>query len=170
MIDEEGKAVDTLGNVAIVEHHDHSRCRVYPQDVGVSITLLSDAAANTFGNWIEIVPITTITFDYEIVGLVVEAADEATTYFVQLGFSIADGSDPTTAQMLGERRFLLPTPIVRATELLNYYSQNCPANAKLWGRLKTASLTADELEVSVVILRHVEITNSVAHLTTWPWS
>ena len=33
-----------------------------------------------------------------------------------------------------------------------------------------ASGNADELEVSVVVIRHVEITNPIAQLTTWPWS
>jgi len=170
VIDGIGRTSDTLYNVSVLEHHEHSRCRVYPQDVGATITLAAAAAANTFGNWMQIVPITTIGFCYEVVGLVIEAADAATTYLVQLGFSTADGSDPTTAQILGERRTLLPSPVNKATELLDYYSQDCPANAKLWGRVKTASVAADELEVSVVIIRHIEITNAIPYLTTWPWA
>jgi len=105
-----------------------------------------------------------------VVGLVIETANAATTYLVQLGFSLVDGTDPVTSQILGERRTLLPTPAVRATELLDYYSQNCPANAKLWGRLKSASGNADQLGVSVVVIRHIEITNPIAKLATWPWS
>ncbi|GAI05331.1 unnamed protein product [marine sediment metagenome] len=164
------EALAILANIAAVEHHEHSRCRVYPQDVGATITLAANAAANTFGNWTEIIPIDTVGFEYEVVGLVIEAANAATTYFIQLGFSTVGGSDPTTAQVLGERRLLLPTPINKATELLDYYSQNSPANSKLWGRVKTASLAADELEVSVVIIRHIEITNPIPYLATWPWA
>jgi len=170
MIDIIGRIRDALGNIAIEEHHEHSRCRVYPQDVGATITLAANAAANTFGSWTEIVPLGTIGFIYEVVGLVIEEANAATTYFVQLGFSTVGGSDPTTAQILGERRTLLPTPVVRATELFAFYSQDCPTNAKLWGRVKTASTNEDELEVSVVLIRHIEITNPIPLLTTWPWT
>lgn len=170
MIDIIGRIRDTLGNLAKREHHEHSRSRVYPQDVGATKTLTANAVANTFGNWAEIIPITTVDFCYELVGLVIEATNAATTYFIQVGFSTAGGSDPTTAQIMGERRLILGTPISKATEILGFWSQNCPANAKLWGRIKTASVNADELEVSVVVIRHIEITNPIAMLTTWPWS
>lgn len=159
-----------LDNIAILEHHIHSRCRVYPQNVGTTITLVADAAANTFGAWTEIVPIDTVDFIYEVVGLVIEALNASTTLLIQLGYSIVDGTEPTTAQIMGERRILLPTPVARATEILRFFSQNCPANAKLWGRMKTASVAADEAEISVVVIRHIEITNPVAKLATWPWS
>lgn len=162
---------DMLDNVAVLHHHRHSRTRVYPQNVGNAITLISDAAANTFGSWTEIIPINTIDFIYEVIGLIIEAVDAASTYFIQLGYSIADGSDPTTAQILGERRNKIVTvPIARASELLHFYSMECPANAKLWGRLKTASTNTDEAEISVIAIRHKEITNPIAHLETWPWS
>lgn len=159
-----------LGNVAILEHRKHSRIRVYPQDIGATITLAANAAANTFGSWTEIIPINTVGFIYDVTGLVIEQVNAVTSYFIQLGFSIVDGTEPTTAQIMGERRIRLVTvPIARATELLAFQSQNIPANSKLWGRLKTASSAADEAEVSVAVVRHVEITNPIAMLTTWPW-
>lgn len=161
---------DLLDNIAVLQHHVHSRVRAYPQDVGASITLAANATANVFGSWTQIVPINTIDFMYMVIGLVIEAVNASTTYFFQLGFSIADGSDPTTAQILGERRLLLPTPVTKATELLAIHAQACPANAKLWGRLKTASSSADEVEISVSVLRHQEITNPIDKLATWPWS
>lgn len=162
---------DLLGNLASVEAEVHSRSRVYPQNVGNTITLAADAAANTFGSWTELVPINTIGFAYHVIGLVIDAVDAATTYFIQLGYSTVDGDDPTTAQIQGERRMKIVTvPIARATEVLQFYSQHLPANSKLWGRLKTASTNADEAEVSVAITRHQEITNPIAALTTWPWT
>ncbi len=170
MIDKEGLLRDTLYNEAVVFHHFHSRTRVYPQDVTATITLTANAAANTFGSWTQIVPINTIDFMYMITGFVMEAVNAATTYFIQLGYSILDGSDPTTAQILGERRILLPTPVNKATEILEIMAAHCPANAKLWGRLKTASTNADTAGISVVVIRHTEITNHLVHLTTWPWS
>jgi len=168
MIDEEGKAVDTLYNESVIHHHEHSRCRVYPQDVQLTAALVA-AGADTWGSWTEIIPIDTVDFCYEVVGLVIEAANAATTYLVQLGFSITD-TDPITSQILGERRALLPTPVGKATELLDYYSQDCPANAKLWGRVKTKAGGSETIEVSVVVIRHISMTNPIAHLATWPWS
>lgn len=162
---------DSLANIAVLQHHIHSRFRVYPQDVGATITLAANAVANTFGSWTQIVPINTIDFKYMVIGLLLEAVDAATTYLVQLGYSIVDGADPTTAQIIGERRIKLVTvPIARATEVLGIAASHCPANAKLWGRLKTASIAADEAEVSVAVIRHIEITNPRDNLATWPWS
>jgi len=165
------KVDDLLTNVAILNHHIHSRTRTYPQDVGATITLAANAAANTFGSWTEIIPIDTVDFMYMVIGIIIEAVDAATTYHFQLGYSITDGDDPTTAQILGERRERLVTvPIARATELLEFIAKHCPANAKLWGRLKTASTNADTAEISVIAIRHLDITNHLPHLTTWPWS
>jgi len=159
-----------LGNVAVLQHHIHSRMRVYPQDVSATIALAPTAVANTFGDWTEAIPINTIDFMYMVIGLVIEVANAATTFLVQMGYSIVDGIEPTTAQILGERRFLLPSPINKATEVLGIHAAHCPANAKLWGRLKTASGTAQGLEISVAIIRHQEVTNPITHLETWPWS
>jgi len=162
---------DLLYNIAVLFHHIHSRIRAYPQDVTSTITLVSNAAANTFGSWTEIIPINIVDFQYMTEGIVIEQVDAATIYFIQIGYSIVDGSDPTTAQILGERRIRLVTvPIARATEILELKASHCPANAKLWGRLKTASTNADEAEISVVVIRHTHITNHIEHLTTWPWS
>jgi len=168
MIDLEGGVIDTLYNDSVIQHHEHSRCRVYPQDVQLTASLVA-AGADAWGNWIEIIPLNTVNFCYEVVGLVIEAANAATTYFVQLGFSIID-TDPSISQILGERRTLLPSPVVKATELLDYYSQDCPANAKLWGRVKSKAGGSETLEVSVVVIRHIEVTNPIAHLATWPWA
>ncbi len=171
MIDEESRLRDLLYNIAVLNLHIHSRTRVYPQNVSTTITLAANAAANTFGSWTEIVPINTIDFMYMVNGVIIEAVDAATTYLIQLGFSIVDGTDPTTAQILGERRIKLVTvPIARATEALSIAAQHCPTNAKLWGRIKSASTNADEAEISVVVIRHLNITNHLDHLTTWPWS
>jgi len=163
-------ASNELYNLSVLEHHIHSRSRAYPQDIEETIILAATATADTFGSWTEIIPIDTVDFIYEVIGVVVEAIDAATTILIQLGYSIVDGSDPTTAQIMGERRLILPTPVSKATEILQLYSQNCPANAKLWGRLKTASGAADEVEISVVVRRHLEITNPQDMLATWPWS
>ena len=160
---------DLEGNVAILEHYNHSRTRVYPQDVRLVVDLVA-AAANVFGDWTEIIPIDIVDFDYEAVGLVIEEAGAATTYLVQLGFSLVALTEPTTAQIAGERRTLLPTPAVRATELLEIKSQDIPAKAKLWGRVKSKAGASETIGISVVVARHMEITNPITKLATWPWS
>lgn len=159
-----------LYNIAIIDHNHHSRVRVYPQNVSNTITLAAASAADTFGSWTQIVPINVIDMLYHVIGLGIEAADAAETYLIQLGFSIVDGTEPTTAQIIGERRVILPTPVAKATELLDMLASSCPANAKLWGRIKSTSAAAtDELEISIGVTRHIEITNPVDLLTTWPW-
>lgn len=163
-------ASNEMYNLAVLYHHIHSRMRVYPQNIGNTITLACTATVNTFGAWTQIIPINTVDFKYMVKGIVIEAVDAATTYLIQLGYSIVDGTDPVTAGILGERRLLLPTPVTKATEILEIAAMHCPANAKLWGRLKSASGAADEVEVSVIITRHKDITNPITMLATWPWS
>lgn len=158
-----------LSNVTAIEHYDHSRWRVYPQDVGSTKTLMADAAANVFGDWAEIIPLNTVPFDCDVIGLILEWVSAATTYHIQLGYSV-DAAEPPTNNEAGERRVKLVTvPISRATELLAIASQNVPANAKLWGRVKTASTNADTCEVSVVLSRHIEVTNPVEKYEAFPW-
>jgi len=90
---------------------------------------------------------------------------------IQLGYSITDGDDPTTAQILGEReKRITDVPIAQATALIDFYCESCPANAKLWGRLKTDGGATDETYITVVILRHVPVRGPIARLATWPWS
>jgi len=161
-------ASNEMYNLAAMEHHGHSRSRVYPQDVRLVADLVA-AAANVFGSWIEIIPINTVDFLYEVIGLVIEEVDAASTYLIELGYSITD-TDPVTTQIIGERRTLLPSPAVRATELLHFLGQDIPANAKLWGRVKSKAGGSETLGISVVVIRHIEITNPMAMLTTWPWS
>ncbi|GAJ06969.1 unnamed protein product, partial [marine sediment metagenome] len=57
-----------IANVAVLEHHEHSRSRVYPQNVGAVATLIAAAEADKYGDWIEIIPEDTVDFKYEVVG------------------------------------------------------------------------------------------------------
>jgi len=162
---------DLLYDTAVIAHKDEARTRVYPRDTRVTQTLICGGAADTFGNWAEVVPIDTIDFTYKVIGVVVEETDAASTYLIQLGYSTDAGTDPTTAQIMGERRIkLLGAPIKMEKEILEILGCHAPANAKLWGRVKSASGAADELEVSVVVTRHIGITNEIEHLATWPWA
>lgn len=162
---------DLLYDTAAIGHHFDSRTRVYPQDVQATITLACAAVANTFGGWTQIVPIDTIGFIYQVIGVVIEETDAASTYLIQLGYSTVDGDDPITAQIMGERRTrLIGAPIKYEKQILDILGCHAPANAKLWGRIKSASGNADELDVSVVITRHIAVTTEMEHLATWPWA
>jgi len=155
-------------DIAAVNFHFHSRYRVYPQNISNTITLAAAAPANTFGAWTQIIPLNTIPFIIMVVGIVVEAADAATAYLIQIGYNTVD-SDPGANMILGERRLRLPTPINQATELLHIDAQSAPANSKIWGRLKSATAVADELEVSIVLTRHIGVSEDIALYPTFPW-
>jgi len=155
-------------DIAVIQHHFHSRDRVYPQDVQLTVPLASVAVADTFGAWVEIIPLNTIPFRFEIEGIVIEAVSAVATYFIQLGYNIIN-ADPGVNMELGERRTYLPTPIVRATELLTLQAQNVPANSRIMGRLKTDTGAIDTADISVVLARHVDVSLEVVHWPAFPW-
>ena len=164
------REVETVArDVGVVDHHIHSRWRVYPQDVTSVPTLTAAAAANTFGPWVQVLPINTVPFDIDLIGLVIEQVSAATTYHVQLGWS-PTAAAPSTNMESGERRVRMTTvPIARATEVLEIAAQKVPANSSIWGRLKTASGIADTADISIVIARHGEVSVEVPVWPAFPW-
>ena len=158
---------DDLG---AIDHHWHSRWRVYPQDVTSSITLAAAAVANTFGDWVLIVPLNTIPFTFEIIGVVVEEADTTlTTYFIQIGYNTIN-AEPGTNMEQGERRFrIAESPIKNANKVLQIRSQDIPANSTVWGRLKTSGGASEEVEVSLVLARHVGVEREAPIYPEFPW-
>ncbi|MBA7593128.1 hypothetical protein ES703_00045 [subsurface metagenome] len=156
-------------DISILDHHLHSRWRVYPQNVGNTALLTADAAADTFGLWAQVVPINTVPFDFDVVGLVLEQVSAPETYFIQMGYS-PTAAAPGANMECGERRVKLVThPIARATELLQIQGQHIHANNSVWGRLKTASLVADTANISVILSRHVQISAEVPMWPAFPW-
>jgi len=156
-------------DVGAVSHYFHSRWRVYPQDVTVTPLLAADAAANTFGAWVQIVPINTIPFGFHVVGLVIEQVSAVGTYHIQIGCSLT-AAPPGANMESGERRFRMVTlPVARATELLEIRGQHVCAGCSVWGRVKTASLVADTANISIVLSRHVEASAEVPEWPAFPW-
>ena len=170
LIDIEASRVAEQDDLGAIEHHWHSRWRVYPQDVTSSITLAAAAVANTFGNWTLIIPLNTIPFDFDIVGIVVEEADTTlTTYFIQLGYNTINAV-PGTNREMGERRFrIAESPIKNASEILQIRSQEISANSTVWGRLKASGGASEEVEVSVVVARHIAVEREVPLWPKFPW-
>ena len=162
---------DLLYNLTALAHHLDARSRVYPQTAGATVTLVSDGVANTFGSWTEIIPFETIPFGYKVLGISIYGVDVASDYFIQLGYSLIALTEPTTAQILGEREMrITDTPISQATALLDFYSGDCPANAKLWARLKTDGGATDEAYITALVTRHIGLKEAIAKLGTWPWA
>ena len=157
-------------DLAAIELHWHSRWRVYPQDVTSSITLAAPAVANTFGDWALIIPLNTVPFDFDIIGMVVEQADTTlTTYFIQIGYNTINAVPGANMEM-GERRFrIAETPVKNANELLPIRSQDIPANSTVWGRLKTSGGASEEVEVSVVLDRHIAVERELPIYPAFPW-
>ena len=165
------KVSATASDIKALGHHIDSRTRIYPQVAGTTITLISDAVADTFGDWTEIVPIDTIDFAYKVVGVNIYGVDAASDYFIQLGHSLADLTEPTDADIMGEREMrITDVPIAQATALIDFHCSGCPANAKLWGRLKTDGGATDEVYITVTVVRHIELRGAFDILATWPWS
>lgn len=157
-----------IRDISVLQHHYHSRWRVYPQDVSSVAHLEAGTPANTFGDWVQIIPIDTIPFTYDVIGVVVDQINASTTYHIQLGYSTT-ADPPGENYETGERRARATTPIARATELLAVHGQDIPANSSFWARLKTASGNADTADISVVLARHVEISDPIPKWDAFPW-
>ncbi len=158
-----------IRDISVLEHEVHSRWRVYPQVVSDVVTLTAGTPADTFGSWVQIIPINTVPFLFDVVGVVVEVVDAETTYHIQLGYSLT-ASPPGANYEAGERRFRIATlPIARGTELLDIRGQDTPANSSVWGRLKTASGATDTANISVVFSRHVQLSAPIPKWPAFPW-
>ena len=162
---------DLLSNEALDYHQSHARTRVYPQAPSLVAQIATAAAADTWGSWTQVVPINTIDFDFTVLKVMVEQSGAAATYIGQLGYSTDDGVDPTTAQIIGEQRFkVISTPLKTYHADLMLLGGHCPSNAKIWGRLKSETVNADTVDISLVITRLRAITNPVTPTATWPWA
>jgi len=162
---------DLLSDTSVLDHKWESRTRVYPQSTIVTPQVTTALAADTFGSWVEIIPIDTVDFDYRLLEVEIEETNRAGVFLLQFGYSTVDGSDPTTAQIVGERRIkMVGTPLKLEQASKNIYGGHIPANAKLWARVKSSTGTVDILDISVILTRCLEVTNPIVQLTTWPWA
>lgn len=157
------------GDIGVLDHHIHSRWRVYPQNVGSSIALTAGTPANTFGSWTLAVPVDTVPFCFAVIGISIEAVSVATVYHIQVGYNPVN-AEPGVNMEMGERRFNIESvPISRATEILAIHSQDMPANGSVWAKLKTASGNADTANISLVLGRHLEVSRELPLWATFPW-
>ena len=158
-----------LTDIAIVHFREHSRWRVYPQDVTAAPLITAAGAANTFGGWVEVIPLNTIPFPFHVIGFCICQVSVATSYLIQLGYNTIN-ADPGTNMEMGERRFrIATTPIAKQSELLEIYSQGIPANSRVMARLKTASGNPDTANITVVVTRHIDVQDEVELWPAFPW-
>ena len=158
-----------IRDVSALEHYNHSRFRVYPQVVTDSVELEAGTPADTYGDWVQIIPVDIVPFCYDVIGLVIEQVSVATVYHIQLGYSLT-AAPPGANNEIGERRARLVTvPIARATELLVVRGQDIPANSSFWGRLKTATGNEDTANISIALSRHVEVSSPIPKWPAFPW-
>lgn len=158
-----------LEDIGILDFHIHSRWRVYPQDVTVAPLLVAAGVANTFGGWVEIIPLNTIPFPFHIIGFCICQVSVATNFLIQIGYNTIN-ADPGTNMEMGERRFRVATaPIAKQSEIMEIYSQGVPANSRVMGRLKTASGNPDTANVNIVLTRHLDVDDQPSLWPAFPW-
>ena len=171
LINLDSNIADLLYDTSILEHKWEARTRVYPQDTQVAPQITTDTAADTFGNWVEIIPINTVDFDYRLLEVEFEETNRAGTFLLQFGYSATDGDDPTTAQIVGERRVkFVGTPLKLEQASKDIYGGHIPANSKLWARAKSDTATVDILDISMIVTRCLQVVNPIGKLATWPWA
>lgn len=157
-----------IRDISALEHYTHSRWRVYPQVVSNFALLTAGTPADNFGSWVQIIPINTVPFAFDVIGLVIEDVSAPSTYHIQLGYSTT-ADPPGYNYEAGERRVRVAITKDNMYELLAIQSQNIPANSSVWGRLKTASGDEDTAEVSIVLSRHVEVSHPRPKWPAFPW-
>ena len=171
LINQDSNIADLLYDTSILEHKWESRTRVYPQSTLVAPQVTSSVVADTFGSWVEIIPINTVNMDYRVLGVEIEETNRAGVFLLQFGYSATDGDDPTTAQIVGERRVhMIGTPIKLEQASKEIYGGHIPANSKLWARLKSDNASVDILDISLIVTRCLQVVNPIGKLATWPWA
>lgn len=160
---------NVLSDIGVLEHYDHARWFVYPQDVGVTVQLQAADVADTFGDWVKILPENIIPFKFQVVGIVIEEISDTTTYHIQLGQN-PGADEPGENMELGERRMrFAEAPASKVTELLEIRSQDMTAYSSVWGRIKTAGGASETLDLSLVLTRHLDVTHEKPIRSSFPW-
>ena len=123
--------------------HPVGGTKVYPEGV-VPITLSSSATLDTFGAWVEIVPVDTITnpYDPNIIYLA-NVTDAARYYVVEVGCGLA-GSETVIGRVIvgasaankGVLQFLIGSEILEA-------------NCRLSGRVKDNEAGINSIDVAI---------------------
>ena len=160
---------DIISSQDIGKHNyvvSHSRVRVYPREPSQVVRLTPNAAADTYGAWTEIIPAGVVSFQYHIIGILIENQQGADTYMLQFSKNNPPGAD---TDILGECRFHLGALAgFFPTQSIDIRAPDIGIGSGLYGRSKTAAGT-NWLDIAVEISRHMEQSYEPTPWATWPW-
>jgi len=143
------------------------RFRIYPREPSQTIVLATDALADTYGVWTQVIAADTVTVPFHVVGVLVEAISATGTYMIQFG-DCGGGLTPVESEIQGEIRFVATAPVARSTVLIPFGCRGIDANRRVMARTKNNS-GGDNVTISVSLRRYVEVSQEVTPLATWPW-
>lgn len=158
--------VKVLQDIANFKHGDlESRMRVYPRTPSATIRLAPNAAADTWGDWTEVIPAGTVNFPFHIVGVLAENQQGADTWIGQFACS----ATPTGAEYMGEWRLKLGgLGNFFPTNFIPVKGAGLPIGCAVWGRVMSAAGN-NWVDISVTLTRHFPLEKSVTPWPTWPW-
>ena len=156
-----------LQDISYSEHAAiESRIRVYPRTPGATVRLTPDAAADTWGDWTQVIPAGTIRFPYHIVGVLVEDQLAADTWIGQFACS----ATPSGSEYMGEWRLRLGAlGNFFPTVPLSIQGSGLPIGCAVYGRVMSAAAAANWVDVSVTLTRHFLLEKDVTPWPEWPW-
>lgn len=122
------------GNIAellhYVEEHLHSPCKVYPS-LAAGVTVAGGAGAWALGNFVTIVPASTITAEFDIHWISIENISANDVYELVLYYGASDIE-------AGRVRFV-KTSVTEAVTNIPFQSIVIPANSQIRAKLASAS-------------------------------
>jgi hypothetical protein len=143
--DTDGHNVDTLGGrTKQLLEHVHKPSKVYPT-LAVGVTVIGGAAW-TLGAFVEIVPLNTITSDFDIHYVSIEAISANDVYELVL-YSDADGVGGNEVE-IGRVRFTR-SAIQSATLNVPFMTPLISANAQIKAKIASSSGGGDSAVISV---------------------
>jgi len=155
-----------LVDIGVLDHAEHSRQRVYPQEANVELRLTAPAAVNTFSAWTALIPVGVVHIPYHITGLVPENVEAADTFFIEL----ATSATPTSDEYIGQLRLRMGDPAI-------YLATMAPLLVKMgeiekdygvWGRIKAASAGGFWIDFSFILTVWLQVSTHIT-LEEFPW-
>jgi hypothetical protein len=163
----DAEAIEILTEIAKVQcSTNHSRTRVYPQLIADSLRLTPPAAIDTWSAWAALIPVATVTMDYNIAGILIENWQGKEFFEIQL----ARSATPAVADYVGEMRF--NTPIAddwSSTIPIIIKTGKIPSGTGIWGRIKARTNAAYWVDFSLVLQRWLIMDKEMEPDAAWPW-
>ncbi len=156
-----------LQDIATSRHATlESRMRVYPRTPGATIRLTPDAAADTWGDWTQVIPAGTVRFPFHIVGVLIEDQLAADTWIGEFACT----ATPTGSEIMGEWRLKLGgLGQFFPTVPLSIKGGGLPVGCAVYGRVMSAAAAANWVDISVTLTRHFPLEKEITPWPEWPW-